>query len=39
MMLDWNGYHAHILQTLGELGQESPDTVRGYRLLSEAGTT
>jgi AhpD family alkylhydroperoxidase len=37
MMLDWNGYHAQILQTLDELGHESPDTLRGYRVLSEAG--
>jgi AhpD family alkylhydroperoxidase len=38
MMLDWNGYHTQVLQTVGELAKESPDTVRGYRVLSEAGT-
>ena len=37
MMLDWNAYHAQILKTLGELGRMSPDTLRGYRTLSDAG--
>jgi AhpD family alkylhydroperoxidase len=37
MMLDWNAYHAQILKTLGELGRLSPDTLRGYRMLGEAG--
>ncbi|HEX6589776.1 MAG TPA: carboxymuconolactone decarboxylase family protein [Longimicrobiales bacterium] len=37
MMLDWNAYHAQILKTLGELGRLSPDTLRGYRTLSDAG--
>jgi AhpD family alkylhydroperoxidase len=36
-MLDWNGYHGQILQTLAQLGRLSPDTLRGYRTLSEAG--
>ena len=38
MMLDWNGYHAQILETLGQLARLSPDTVRGYRMLSDAGS-
>ncbi len=38
MMLDWNGYHAQVLQTLGELARLSPDTLRGYRMLSDAGS-
>jgi AhpD family alkylhydroperoxidase len=37
MMLDWNAYHAQILKTLGDLGRMSPDTLRGYRMLSDAG--
>ena len=37
MMLDWNGYHAQILKTLAELGRLSPDTLRGYRTLGDAG--
>jgi AhpD family alkylhydroperoxidase len=38
MMLDWNGYRDQVLATVGELGKMSPDTVRGYRQLSDAGT-
>ncbi len=37
MMLDWNAYHSQILQTLAEIGRMSPDTLRGYRMLGEAG--
>src|SRR5437016_2573400 len=37
MMMDWNAYHAQILQTLGELARISPDTLRGYRTLTDAG--
>lgn len=37
MMLDWNAYHDQIKTTLGQLGRMSPDTIRGYRTLSEAG--
>jgi AhpD family alkylhydroperoxidase len=36
MMLDWNEYHKQIGSTLGELMKLSPDTVHGYRTLSEA---
>jgi len=35
-MLDWNAYHKQIGETTGELMKLSPDTVRGYRVLSEA---
>jgi AhpD family alkylhydroperoxidase len=38
MMLDWNGYHAQILQPLAEVAKLSPDTLRGYRTLSDAGS-
>jgi AhpD family alkylhydroperoxidase len=38
MMLDWNTYHQQLLATIGEMGKLSPDTVRGYGQLSEAGT-
>jgi AhpD family alkylhydroperoxidase len=38
MMLDWNEYHKEIINRLGELMKLSPDTVRGYRQLSEANT-
>ena len=36
MMLDWNEYHKEISNRLGELMKLSPDTVRGYRQLSDA---
>jgi AhpD family alkylhydroperoxidase len=38
MMLDWNEYHKQIGATVGELAKLSPDTVRGYRTLSEANS-
>lgn len=38
MMLDWNTYHQQLLATIGGIGKLSPDTVRGYGQLSEAGT-
>jgi AhpD family alkylhydroperoxidase len=38
MMLDWNQYREQLLKTIGDLGRLSPQTVRGYRELSDAGT-
>src|SRR5574338_1429484 len=37
MMIDWNEYHAQILKTMAEIGRTSPDIVRGYRTLGDAG--
>lgn len=37
MMLDWNGYRDQVLATIGDLAKMSPDTLRGYRELSDAG--
>jgi AhpD family alkylhydroperoxidase len=37
MMLDWNGYLKQITSTIGQLASVSPDLVRGYRALSDAG--
>ena len=37
MMMDWNGYLKDLLNTIGKIAQLSPDTVRGYRTLSDAG--
>jgi AhpD family alkylhydroperoxidase len=37
MMLDWNDYHRQILATLADLGRMSPETLRGYRTLGDAG--
>jgi AhpD family alkylhydroperoxidase len=36
MMINWNEYHQQIQQKLGEIMKLSPDTLRGYRGLSEA---
>jgi AhpD family alkylhydroperoxidase len=38
MMLDWNEYHKEIGGRLGEFAKLSPDTVRGYRMLSDANS-
>ena len=37
MMLDWNAYQKELLTTIGQIGALSPDTLRGYRALGEAG--
>jgi AhpD family alkylhydroperoxidase len=37
MMLDWNDYHKQLLATIGDIAKLSPDTVRGYGALSDAG--
>jgi AhpD family alkylhydroperoxidase len=37
MMIDWNEYHAQIQKTIGEIGRTSPDIVRGYRMIGDAG--
>ena len=37
MMLDWNGYRQQLLGRIGELAKRTPDTVRGYRQLGDAG--
>jgi AhpD family alkylhydroperoxidase len=36
MMLDWNDYRKQLASTIAELGRINADTVRGYRMLSEA---
>lgn len=37
MMLDWNEYRQQISATVGEIAKLSPDTVRGYAQLGNAG--
>jgi len=37
-MLDWNDYQAQLLDTIGQIAALSPDTIRGYRALSDAGS-
>jgi AhpD family alkylhydroperoxidase len=38
MMMDWNVYEQQVLSTVGELAKLSPDTVRGYSVLSAANS-
>jgi AhpD family alkylhydroperoxidase len=38
MMLDWNQYREQLLKAIGDLARLSPQTVRGYRELRDAGT-
>ncbi|MDR2852208.1 MAG: carboxymuconolactone decarboxylase family protein [Burkholderiaceae bacterium] len=35
-MLDWNAYRQQLAHRMGDLGRLSPETVRGYRGLSQA---
>lgn len=37
MMLDWADYRRQLGEGVKELGRISPDTVKSYRALSEAG--
>jgi AhpD family alkylhydroperoxidase len=36
-MIDWNEYHAQVQQRIAEIGRTSPDILRGYRAVSNAG--
>jgi AhpD family alkylhydroperoxidase len=38
MMLDWNAYQQQLVANIAQIGKISPDIVRGYRDLSDAGT-
>lgn len=38
MMLDWNEYQKELLARIGQIATTSPDILRGYRALGEAGT-
>ena len=35
-MLDWNNYRAELMERTGDLASASPDTVKGYQMLSSA---
>src|ERR1700751_1597609 len=37
MMLDWNDYRKQLAAGVKEVGQLSPDTIKGYMALSAAG--
>ena len=36
-MLGWRQYHQELLSRVGEMAQLSPDTIKGYQGLSNAG--
>ena len=36
-MMDWNTYRGQVAAGVGELGRLSPDTVKGYVQLGQAG--
>ncbi len=38
MMHDWIDYHKQLLAMIAEIGKTSPEIVRGYRALSDAGS-
>lgn len=38
MMLNWDEYLQQLMTTTGEIGRTSPDILRGYRTLSDAGS-
>lgn len=38
MMLNWEEYLRELGTTTAEIGRTSPDVIRGYRTLSDAGT-
>jgi AhpD family alkylhydroperoxidase len=37
MMLTWEEYLHDLVARIGEIGRTSPDIIRGYRTLSDAG--
>jgi AhpD family alkylhydroperoxidase len=37
MMLDWNDYRKQLAVGVKEIGQLSPDTIKGYMVFSAAG--
>ncbi len=37
MMLNWDEYLQDLMTKIGEIGRTSPEIVRGYRALSDAG--
>ncbi len=37
MMMDWNAYRGQLMAGVKDIGQMSPDTIRGYLALGAAG--
>jgi len=35
MMMDWEDYRKQLLATIQQIGQASPDIVRGYRTIAD----
>ena len=35
-MLDWNDYRTQLMNQIGDFASASPDTVKGYQVLSSA---
>lgn len=38
MMFDWNDYRKQVGTRIAEIGRISPETIRGYRALGDAGS-
>lgn len=38
MMFDWNDYRKQVGTRIAEIGKISPETIRGYRALGDAGS-
>jgi AhpD family alkylhydroperoxidase len=38
MMMDWNSYRQQLKETIAKIGRLSPETVKGYAGLSNAGS-
>jgi AhpD family alkylhydroperoxidase len=38
MMLNWDEYLQELAAKIGEIGRTSPEIIRGYRTLSDAGS-
>lgn len=37
MMMNWSAYRRELIEMIGQIAQVSPDVVRGYRAISDAG--
>jgi AhpD family alkylhydroperoxidase len=37
MMMNWSAYRRDLIKTIGQVAQVSPDVVKGYRAISDAG--
>lgn len=37
MMMNWSAYRRELIETIGQIAQVSPDVVKGYRAISDAG--